>query len=63
MNNFISLFLAVLTQYGVMTQADAEKLDKEFQQSTLPDHFDSALKMVEKVFEKAGVEPKVFEKK
>ena len=60
MNNFISLFLTTLVHIGVVTKDEAEKLNKELQQSTLPDDFESAYKMVEAVFEKAGVEKKRF---
>lgn len=63
MNNFISLFLTVLVHIGVISKADAEKLNTELQQSTLPDDFESAYKMVESVFEKAGVEKQTFLKK
>lgn len=63
MNNFISLFLTTLVHIGVISKAEAEKLNTELQTATLPDDFESAFKMVESVFEKAGVEKKSFSTK
>lgn len=60
MNNFITLFLTTLVHIGLITKKEAEKLNTELQQSTLPDDFESAYQMVQKVFEKADVETKKF---
>lgn len=56
MNNFITLFLNVLVQLGHLTKAEAEKLNTEFQGSTLHDGFEASYHMVEGVFEKVGID-------
>lgn len=63
MNNFITLFLGSLAHIGVISKAEAEKLNKELQTETLPDDFEAAWQMLQKVFEKAEVETKQFTKK
>jgi len=62
MNNFISLFLAMLVHLNVVTKDDAAKLNEELQKSTLPDDFETAYLMVKDVFEKVEVEPKTTSK-
>lgn len=62
MNNFISLFLTTMVHFGLITKTEAEKVNKELQESTLPDDFESAFRMVKSVFEKAGIESKVKQK-
>lgn len=63
MNNLITLFLGMLSHFGVITESEAEKLDKELQVATLPDNFEASMHMLKTVFEKTGIEKKTIAKK
>lgn len=52
MENYISLLLATLLQLKLITEKEAEKIDKELRNSTIPGTFSEAKDTIEKVFNK-----------
>lgn len=52
MENYISLLLATLEQLKLITDKEAEKLDKELRNSTIPGTYKEAKDTIAKVFEK-----------
>lgn len=52
MENYISLLLATFTQLKLITEKEAEKLDKELRNSTIPGTYSEAKTFIEDAFNK-----------
>lgn len=58
MNNYITLFLTILSQLGHLTKEEAEKLDEELQNATIHSSFEAAWEQTKSLFEKLEIETK-----
>lgn len=52
MENYITLFIATLHHLELITEKEAEKLDKELRNTTIPATFKEAQILVKNTFEK-----------
>lgn len=52
MENYITLFVATLEHLKLVTEQEAEKLDKQLRESTIPSTLREARQVVADVFEK-----------
>lgn len=58
MNNFTSIFVAILEHLELITKEDAKKLIKELHGTTLPDTYEGASNLVKTLFNKHDVKVK-----
>lgn len=56
MNNFTSMFVAVLEHLELLTEDEARKLIKELHEATLPDSYDAASRFLKDVYKKLDVQ-------
>lgn len=54
MENYISLLVASLEHFKFVTEKEAEKLDKELRNSTLPATYKEAKVHIEQIFDKVS---------
>jgi hypothetical protein len=52
MENFVSLFIATLEHLKLVTEKEAEKIDKELRNSTIPGTYKEAKIVVKEIFDK-----------
>lgn len=52
MNNFTSMFVAILEKIELISHEEAVKLVKELHTATIPDTYEGALKIVDELFKK-----------
>ena len=52
MENYITLFIATLEHLGQLTAKEAEKLDKELRNTTIPSTYKEAQYFIKGIFEK-----------
>ena len=52
MNNFVSIFIAVLEHLKLLSEDEAKKLAKELHGTTLPDNYEAASRLLKDIYEK-----------